>query len=459
MLSQRNIEKWNLGYALLKPYIKLTFRLYFRNIYIRDKQNIPKDAPVIFAPNHQNALMDALAVLYAIRDQPVFLARADIFRNKRLARVLSFLKLMPVYRIRDGYNSLQDNNNEVVNKVSEVLSAKRYLVIFPEGNHGKQRKLRPLKKGICRMALQAEARKNFRLGIYVVPVGLDYENYYKFHKSLLIRFGKPISIEAYKEEYHANPSRAYNLLKNDISLGLKEVMLHVNTREYYALVNNLREIYRDRLKKKMGIQDSNHPVNHKADRQLASICHRHIQHKPEETEELQKKVRNLRKHLHKLNLQPWLFKREKHPIGVLLATFPLFMLFLPVFLYGLLNNAFPFFFPGLANKNVKDPQFYSSIRYGGALVLFPLFYLIQLIIFSQLADEWWLRLSYLLSLPITGYAAYQYYRIIKKTWAKLRYNWFRKKHPHRFDQLHRLREEIIRAVDRWVETSATPASE
>jgi len=448
MTGQRNIEKWDPGYELLKRYVSLNYRLYYRCIYVRGRENLPKNAPVIFAPNHQNALMDALAVVYAVPGQLVFLARADIFRKKLIARVLTFLKIMPVYRIRDGYNSLQ-NNEQVLKKVSDVLYVKRPLVIFPEGNHGHQRKLRPLKKGICRMALQAEDRNNFNLGLNIVPVALDYENYYKFHKSLTIHFGTPISVDTYQALYRKNPSKAYNSLKEDIASGLKEVMLHIESQEYYEMIDLLREIYRHRLGRIMGMPDLKYPARLKIDRELGEICEGQIQDNPEEAEALNRKVKAFQKYLTRLNFYPWLFDRERYAEAALLAKLPFFVLFFPLFLYGLINNALPFFLPGLVNQNVKDPQFHSSIRNGMALITFPLFYLLQLIVFSQFFETWWLRMLYIISLPLTGYIAYQYYRLFKKWWVKWRYNLFTKFRPGQFNRIRELRKEILHAVDRW----------
>ncbi len=450
MVKLHNIEQWDPVYELLKRYVNLNYRLYYRRIYIRGKGNIPANAPVIFAPNHQNALMDALALVYAIPRELVFLARADIFRKKTIARILTFLKIMPVYRIRDGYNSLQ-YNEQILNKVSDVLSVKRPLVIFPEGNHGHQRKLRSLKKGICRMALQTEEKNNFNLGLYIVPVALDYENYYKFHKTLLIRFGNPIALDPYQGLYNENPSKAYNRLKEDIASGLKKVMLHIGNAEYYDMIDVLSEIYRHRFVKKKGLQDLKHPASLKIDRELVHICERQIQDNPEEAEGLNKKVTDFQKHLKRLNFHPWLFGRKKYPVFALLAQLPLFVIFLPLFLYGLVNNALPFFLPGVVNRTVKDPQFYSSIRNGLALVTFPLFYLLQLIVFSQFFDAWSLRLAYLISLPVTGYAAYQYYRLLKKYWLKWRYNLFKIQQPEQFSKIRELREEIFQTLDKWVE--------
>lgn len=71
-------KAWNLLYR----YVCLFLRLFYKTIVIEGKDNIPNNSPIIFAPNHQNALMDPLAVLYGSKRQIVFLARADIFLFK-----------------------------------------------------------------------------------------------------------------------------------------------------------------------------------------------------------------------------------------------------------------------------------------------------------------------------------------------------------------------------------------
>lgn len=73
------MKRWSPGYAALKSYITLVHRIYYKKVFVQGKENIPANKPVIFAPNHQNALMDALAVISTVNKQPVFLARADMF--------------------------------------------------------------------------------------------------------------------------------------------------------------------------------------------------------------------------------------------------------------------------------------------------------------------------------------------------------------------------------------------
>ena len=175
-MSRNNIRKFSFGYELVYIISALFHRFYYRRFKVTDRQKIPKNSPVIFALNHQNALMDALAILYGIHGQKVFMARADIFRKKWTARLLYFLKILPAYRIRDGFHSV-DQNKETFKEVIKVLEHNTPFCILPEGNHYGEKRLRPLQKGAARLAFLAEEANDFKLGLSIVPVGLDYSNY------------------------------------------------------------------------------------------------------------------------------------------------------------------------------------------------------------------------------------------------------------------------------------------
>ena len=205
------IYKYSLGHCLLRSYTDIYQYFFYKEITIIGKENVPVGTPVILAPNHQNALMDAMAILYTLKGQPVFMARSDIFKNPTQAKILRTFKILPIYRIRDGIKSLQ-NNDEVFEEAVDVLKNHKRLVILPEGNHHGQRRLRPLKKGIARIALMAEERNDFKLGVQIVPVGIDYTHYINFGAKLCVSFGKPFSVNKYKNEYLENPQKAMNSL-------------------------------------------------------------------------------------------------------------------------------------------------------------------------------------------------------------------------------------------------------
>lgn len=154
----RTIHHWSLGYEILRIFVEFFFRAFYRKVEVRNKELVPENAPVILAPNHQNALMDALALIMTLHGQIVFLARADIFRKRILAKFLHFINIMPVYRIRDGAENLSQND-EIFDATQVILKDRQRLCLMPEGNHGDKRKLRPLVKGIFRIAFMAQKEK------------------------------------------------------------------------------------------------------------------------------------------------------------------------------------------------------------------------------------------------------------------------------------------------------------
>ena len=94
-----SIYKKTLLYSLAKAYMLFAFRMFYGKIIIRGKENIPNDSGFIIAPNHRNALMDALvAALITPKGKTTsFLARSDLFHNKLIAKLMRFAKIMPAF--------------------------------------------------------------------------------------------------------------------------------------------------------------------------------------------------------------------------------------------------------------------------------------------------------------------------------------------------------------------------
>jgi 1-acyl-sn-glycerol-3-phosphate acyltransferase len=443
-----NVEKWDWKYALLKHFVNFNYRSYYKSIHVTGKENIPKNKPVIFAPNHQNALMDALAILYTTKGQPVFTARSDIFKKSIIKKVLTFLKLIPIYRIRDGYGNLK-LNDEIIRKITDILSQNHSMVIFPEGNHGERRKLRALKKGICRMAFQAEEAYNYKLDIQIVPVGLDYTNYYKFNHHLLVNFGKPISVQDYISLYKENPSKAHLSIINNLSEELKKIMLHIENSSYYNLIDELREIFKYRMKVYFQLPNLKHPTKFKADKKFIQICENAIEKYPEEAEAANNSLTSYLNYRKKLKFKEWVFQRKPFAWWKLILQLPIIIILFPVFIYGFINHLLPAFLPVYFSRKMKDYQFWSSVRSTMTLVTFPLFYLLQFFIVWLSTSTIQYALIYLITLPLTGIIAYHYSVWAKKLWAKFRFNWLKKTNNKLLQQTISLRNKIIEIADNW----------
>jgi len=444
-ISRENIEKKSLGYSLLKPYVDLQTKTYFRT-KVHNFKNVPKDDIIIYAPNHQNALMDALAILATVHTEPVFLARADIFKKKTIEKILTFLRILPIYRIRDGKESL-GNNEAIFRKTIDVLKNKNGLVILPEGTHGDKRRLKTLKKGIARIAFEAEEANDFKLDIKIVPVGLDWTGYINFRSRLFVNYGEPISVSEYYEEYKKNPPRGMNLLRERVSKELKKYMIHIESEEYYDMFDQIRNIYLPNMIKKMGFKKNKQPNQFYAQKEIIDKLEKFEKHNPEETKVLSEKTQRYGQLLKKLNFRHWVVQKDKYSCLGILSQIILMIPLFPLYLIGGIMNYLPYKVPVWASNKIKDTQFISSVRNVVCLIVFPLYYILLIVASTFIDQAWWLKLAILVSLPFAGLFAFSYYIVMKKLWAKIRYilkTWFKNKD---LKELKLIYKDIIHKMD------------
>ena len=230
--KEKKIQDYNRAYAFLRHYVDAVLKLSYKRIRYTGLENIPADGAVIYAPNHANALMDALIILAMDPKPKVFVARADIFRNRTLAKIFKFLKIMPIMRMRDGINEVK-KNNEIMEKAVDVLKDKIPFCIFPEGQHLAKHSAQPLSKGIFRIAFQAMELMG-DTPLYIVPVGLQYGNFFRFRSTVRVEAGKPINVgEFLKAHAEFTPQEQMNMLKEDLSGRIKSLITYIPDDENY----------------------------------------------------------------------------------------------------------------------------------------------------------------------------------------------------------------------------------
>ena len=230
--KEKKIQDYSRAYAILRHYVDAVLKLSYKRIRYTGLENVPTDGAVIYAPNHANALMDALIILAMDPKPKVFVARADIFRNRTLAKIFKFLKIMPIMRMRDGINEVKKNNDTIV-KAVDVLKDKIPFCIFPEGQHLAKHSAQPLSKGIFRIAFQAMELMG-DTPLYIVPVGLQYGNFFRFRSTVRVEAGKPINVgEFLKANEHLTPQEQMNVLKEDLSGRIKSLITYIPDDENY----------------------------------------------------------------------------------------------------------------------------------------------------------------------------------------------------------------------------------
>ena len=133
-------------YQVMRYYCRFVVRIFFGKVEIIGKENIPKDQPVIYSSNHQNAFMDALIIGGLSPKTTYSVTRSDVFK-KKYEWFMDAFNMIPIYRIRDGFSQLA-KNEETFRRINRCLSQGHALTIFSEGNHGNDFFLRSLSKSI-----------------------------------------------------------------------------------------------------------------------------------------------------------------------------------------------------------------------------------------------------------------------------------------------------------------------
>lgn len=238
----------NLYYYPIRYYVAICCHLYFRRLKFQGLENIPAKGPLIYAINHQNSLLDAFVCNAASRRDPYFLTRGDVFKNKYIGKFLRSIKMLPIYRTRDGTHSIR-KNEEVFKSTQDILNAGGLVAVFPEGSHSLTHKLRPLKKGIARIAFRAEAAAEFQLNVQILPVGISYESYFSPKGRTLVSFGKPMKITDYEQSYARNEKEAYSELLADLYKHMKSLIVHIEPANYQEVLRLFREnrVYKSSL--------------------------------------------------------------------------------------------------------------------------------------------------------------------------------------------------------------------
>ncbi|GHB23676.1 1-acyl-sn-glycerol-3-phosphate acyltransferase [Mongoliitalea lutea] len=212
---------------ILRLLVKLALFLFYRKIVLLGKNNIPSKKAVIIVCNHQNALIDPLLIATQTHLKPHFLTRAAAFKNPIANTLLRFIRMIPVYRVRDGKENMEKNNETFDLSVS-ILSKLGSVLIFAEGGHSHERSLRSLKKGFTRIAFQTlEQRPN--LDLVILPIGINYTNHTQSGGKVTLMVGNSISVKPYLYQHEAlmaATSRALDPLVTQLPLNKYEHTLH-----------------------------------------------------------------------------------------------------------------------------------------------------------------------------------------------------------------------------------------
>lgn len=375
-MGRKHIYDKDILYDLLRPIVDWCVKHSYRKVEVKGKENIPSDGAVIIAPNHCNTLMDALVVLRAFDNESVFGARADLFNKPFIAKLMYFVRILPMVRQRDGLRNVL-KNNETQEVIVEILENKVRFCMYPEGKHRPAHSLQALGKGTFRAALAANSKFGEKMPVYIVPAGIEYGDYFRYRSTSLLTFGEPINvtefvkgldtendvqmIEPLRKELSARMSKLITFLKDDENLYKKWAltkMLAIDKGLDYG--NFGTSLYKSMLE----------------NRAIASNIDNACEEEAAKMADLLEKFESFEKKRKKKGMSIYSFTKKNTPLRAVGKAFAA-LVGLPYYIFSAIVSSPMWLTYYLLKSKTRDKAFHNTVGFGVklglGLVLYPIY--------------------------------------------------------------------------------------
>lgn len=448
-------------YWFLRFLLRISVWIFFKDIHVQGRELAPEKGPLLVAVNHPNTLMDPMVVALQFRQRTGFLANAGIFANAFLKWAFSRLHLIPVYRQQDVAAGAPRDNTDSFSKCYQYLLNGGTLMIFPEGSSVNEMKLRQLKTGTARIALETAAQKDFASGVKIVPVSLTYLDPIRFRSRLFVQFGHPIPVDAYAAAYRKDPVDAVKALTAHLRELLESNMVTTDHKEQEQLLRRIKKIYKDQLLEK-NRQRLTHEQEFELLQQIARGMTFYQRFYPHDYLRIRQKINLYFDALEKASLKEGFFAtgfsfHKKALLGV--GNLLLLVLAFPLYLLGLFTNYIPYILPSRIAKALgTDIEYRAGIMLISGLIAFPLYYTATAAAFHHSVSAGWLQtLLFTACLPLLGFFVLHYWRVVKHTSSLAEYLRLKFHNQKQYLHLSNLRWDIKHELESAVAMLTHPS--
>jgi len=412
-------------YRGLRKILKLGLELYFVDIRAAGADRIPEDGPLIFAANHPNSIMDTVVLGSQTERTISYLARSGLFDNPLVAVLFRNAGVIPIYRRQDG-PAPEGANDDSFRAAYDVLEAGGTIGIFPEGRNAPERHVRDIKTGTARIALGAEASRDWSLGVKVIPVGLNFEDRDRYLTRVLVRFGEPIEVGALRARYEEDDRGAVRELTDLIQAGIREEAVHVDDISNTELVQDIADLYAATiLEEVMGrmpdvrgqrrklLDRLKGATERKEDLDDLMVAKQHIanavvyfeEHEPQAVHRLRRSIRRHKDHLSQVSLRRDFLDRPPKTLSARREALKMTVyaiLLAPFAFYGLLHNFVPQRLTRRLVMRAPDEAMRAITAITAGSAIYSLFYALYGSIVWGGTGSWIWTSLYLATLPFAG---------------------------------------------------------
>jgi 1-acyl-sn-glycerol-3-phosphate acyltransferase len=436
-------------YPLFRLLARVILRLFFRRIEVEGGDQVPARGPVLFVPNHTNALVDPLLLVITLRRRVTLTAKNVLGKNPLLGLLMNGVGVVTIHRREDvGKGAERRENVHSLQRCRDVLRQGGALCIFPEGISHSDLKMRPFKAGAARVALDFVRQDGNPGTLQVIPVGLLYTEKDRFRSAVWLRYGPALDLGAWLKEH---PEADAHSLTEEIRRRVEALTVQYESRRESLVLTWGAQVLGTGGKPPRPLGWKERPV---ADdflllTRLQASYRLLNETRPGELAALSERVRKYRAELKRLGIAPaevYLPLHYGKAIIFMVRELELLVVGAPFALFGAVNHLVPYFtVRTIARALSKDKDHWATNVVYPSLLVFPIFYLLQVGAAWLFLPALWAAL-YTVALPYTGLVALLYGERAGAAWRRLETFLYFFAHPEQQEALAREGRDLIAAA-------------
>jgi hypothetical protein len=356
-----------------------------------------------------------------------FLARSTLFERPWLAWLLTRLGAIPVYRRMDAAAEM-GRNVEIFRHCHELLERGGVIGIFPEGITHVDPQVKAMRTGAMRIALEAEARNRFALGVAVVPIGLNFSHPGRYRSDLTVRVGEPLRLGQHADAYAADPVTTARRLTDELRGRIEDLVVHLEDLSQRPIVEAVYDLFgRDWVRDTWilpALEDEATREIEVQKRVVAAIEY-YARFQPAWAVDLHRRIQGYRGALARLRVTDEALRRKTGALPLVRDTLPtaaIGVLGAPLALFGWIIHALPQrLTDALARRFAANPTQLAAWKMWIGLQAFALAYGAVVMALAARLDLGRAGvLAALLLLPVTGWLASRYFEHLRTYRENLR---------------------------------------
>lgn len=398
-------------YQFMKWYLGWMIKLYFRRVYSAGLEKIPDGKPAIFASNHPAGFTEPIILATNVRQPVHFLVLGSFLRSWYLKWFFKGVKMVPIYRRDITGNQTIEKNKRTFEYVNNALKQNAHILIYPEAKTQFIYKVRPLRKGIVRMAYSFLSEKTHN-ALYIVPLGVNYLSPAGFRSDVFLEIGEPILLDETEGQ-----EREWYIDKLDrIASGMKKPVFNVEDEDRHSTVQQLVQLYHNGHNHKPDILSRSYKRATNYVNKIRLFVDKLDQLDKDVFEDIKGRTELYLEKLNAKKLDDFIVKAS-YPLN---AVFWLLLLTgWPLFILGAMLNSFSLIAGYLIRKNLVQRVEYKAAVSAAVPAGFNLILFVVLIVLGFMLQPILLVFAFLT--PLSIYFFVYYYDLLKIVFQKLKW--------------------------------------